>query len=212
MITTTTWAAARSKLWRGQRPDLRWVTSLGVAAGLIGFGVRPDRITELDWTERCTIKGSGGAQLEVISAPARHFSGRFAWNRNETLWASFVLSGSAHRVYCGGDTGLWDGLPAIAEAYGPFDLAMIEIGAFHPLWHQIHLGPDGAVTAFEALGATALMPVHWGLFNLALHGWREPIERVSELADQKGICLFQPTPGEPAEFVQGVPLRSGWWR
>jgi hypothetical protein len=95
---------------------------------------------------------------------------------------------------------------------------MLEIGAFHSLWAEIHLGPENAVKAFEALmqaGAGAqgglLMPIHWGLFNLALHGWKQPVERMLELADEKGIKLWLPEPGAPSEVVAGVDLRSGWW-
>ena len=57
-----------------------------------------------------------------------------------------------------------------------------------------------------------LMPIHWGLFNLALHGWREPVERILELADEKGMKLWLPVPGTPSEVVAGVELRSGWWK
>ena len=149
--------------------------------------------------------------MRVTAVPARHFSGRYAWNRFETLWSAFVLRGPGHAVYLGADTGLWPGLETIGWKYGPFDLAMIEVGAFDPLWSAIHLGPDGGVQAFEALNARAMMPVHWGLFNLALHGWRQPMERVREEAEAKGICLFQPEPGVPTEVVAGVEVTSGWW-
>jgi hypothetical protein len=57
-----------------------------------------------------------------------------------------------------------------------------------------------------------MMPIHWGLFNLALHAWRQPIERVLELAEEKGIPLWSPEPGVPSEVVAGVDLRSDWWR
>ncbi len=85
--------------------------------------------------------------------PARHFSGRGMLNRFETLWSSFVLKGKEHTVYFGADSGWWEGFAEIGAVYGPFDLTMLEIGAFHELWASIHLGPDGAARAFEALGA-----------------------------------------------------------
>ncbi len=194
------------------RPRVRWITSLGVGAELRGMGVEAERITELDWTESTVIAGRDGAELRVSSVPARHFSGRSLLNRFETLWAAFCLAGSEHRVYYGADTGEWDGFKTIAAEYGPFDLTMLEIGAFNEKWKSIHLGPDGAVKAFGALGGGLMMPIHWGLFNLALHGWREPIERVMELAPERGIVLFSPGPGEPTEVVAGREVRSGWWR
>lgn len=198
------------------RPELRWICPLGVAKVLHGFGVAAGRVTELDWTQEAVIRGQLGEELTVHAVPGRHFSGRSLSNRFETLWAGYVLAGSQHKVYFGADSGFWDGFHAIGEQYGPFDLTLLEIGAFHELWKDIHLGPDGAIEAYEALGgeerAGVLMPIHWGLFNLAIHAWRQPIERISEIADEKRVKLFVPRPGEPTEFRRGEEVRTGWWR
>jgi len=189
----------------------RWVTSLGVGERLRRFGVPAERIAELDWTESVDVGG-----LKVTSWPARHFSGRGLLDRFTTLWGSFVIEGPRHRVYFGADSGWWEGYGEIAAQYDGFDLTMLEIGAFHPLWAAIHLGPDNAAKAFEVMmqnGAGArgglLMPIHWGLFNLALHAWKQPVERMVEVADEKGIKLWLPEPGAPTEVVE--ELRSGWW-
>jgi L-ascorbate metabolism protein UlaG (beta-lactamase superfamily) len=200
-----------------QRPELPWITSLGVGAILRRFGVRAGRITELDWTQSTTISAADGAACTITSLPARHFSGRNLSNRFETLWASFVLRGQEHSIYFGADSGWWEGFAEIGAAHGPFDLTMLEIGAFNQLWHKIHLGPDNAVRAFHALheadrAAGLLMPIHWGLFNLALHAWRQPIERLTQLADAQNLKLWSPEPGLPTEIVPGIELRSDWWR
>jgi L-ascorbate metabolism protein UlaG (beta-lactamase superfamily) len=188
------------------RPGLRWICPLAVGAVLQGFGIAAGQITELDWTESMRI-----GELMVTAIPSRHFSGRSLRNRFETLWTSWVLTGPRHTVYFGADSGLWDGFAAIAQEYGPFDLTMLEIGAFHPLWADIHLGPDGAAEAFRRLGGGVLLPMHWGLFNLALHAWRQPVERIEELAAERNIQLFLPKPGEPTEF-RGAGVSSGWWK
>jgi len=188
----------------------RWITSLGVGALLAKFGVNTHKIIELDWTQTASI--AEGACV-VTSLPARHFSGRSLFNRFETLWASFAIKGKHHAVYYGADSGWWDGFAEIGATYGPFDLTMLEIGAFHELWKDIHMGPDGAAQAYAALGgperAGLLMPIHWGLFNLALHGWRQPIERLTELASQSRWPLFAPEPGQPTEVAE---VQSNWWR
>ena len=193
------------------RPELKWVTSLGVGAILERFGVQRGQIVEMDWTETVSVTGDARAVCEITSLPARHFSGRSLWNRFETLWGSFVLRGADHTVYYGADSGWWDGFEEIGAAYGPFDLTMLEIGAFNEMWHTIHLGPDNAARAFRAMGASGLlMPVHWGLFDLALHAWRQPIERLVEVAE--GLTLWVPEPGRPTEVVRGVGVRSEWWK
>lgn len=190
-----------------------WVTSAGVGRELQSFGVARDHITELDWTQSCAIDNrESSAQLNITALPARHFSGRKPWNRFETLWSSFVLKGDRHNLYYGADSGMWDGFSTIGREYGPFHLTMLEVGAYNELWKSIHLGPDGAAEAFAATGSTGLlMPIHWGLFDLALHSWRDPIERITELAEQFDISLWAPEPGIPTE-VCGEEHRSDWWR
>jgi L-ascorbate metabolism protein UlaG (beta-lactamase superfamily) len=181
----------------------QWITALGVGRFLSKLGVK--QVRELDWTESLNV-----GQLEVTALPARHFSGRSLFGRFETLWTSFVLAGPKHRVYYGADSGEWEGFREIGQAHGPFDLTMLEIGAFDPLWADIHMGPDGAMRMFRALGAAGLMmPIHWGLFSLALHAWRQPIERVFAA---EGLKIWAPEPGLPTEVVKGIELRSNWWR
>ena len=116
--------------------------------------------------------------MAITALPARHFSGRSLLNRFETLWSSFALIGPKHRVYYGADSGEWHGFREIGESLGPFDLTMLEIGAADPLWADIHMGPEGAIRSFRALGGQGLlMPIHWGLFDLALHPWQQPIKQ-----------------------------------
>jgi len=193
----------------------KWVTSLGVARRLRGMGVPEKQITELDWTQSVEVDGAErDSSLKITSFPARHFSGRGVLDRFTTLWGSFVIEGPRHRVYFGADSGWWEGYSEIGAQYDRFDLTLLEIGAFDPLWAGIHLGPDNAVRAFNDMGATAkaglLMPIHWGLFNLALHGWRQPIEKLEPIARDNTIPLWSPQPGLPTE-VTG-PLFNDWWR
>ena len=183
----------------------QWITPLRVGRILQEWGVPPARIVELDWTESTRV-----SELEITALPTRHFSGRSLFNRFQTLWASYAIAGPKHRVYYGADSGEWQGFAEIGRLYGPFDLTMLEIGAFDPLWADIHMGPDGAVRTFRATGGTGLMmPIHWGLFDLALHGWRQPIERIFSIED---LQIFAPEPGRPTEVVPCVEVRSDWWR
>ena len=198
-----------------------WVTSAGVGKRLRQFGVPQSRIAELDWTQSAEVPATEpGRSIKITAWPSRHFSGRLPWDRFSTLWSSFVIEGPRHRVFFGADSGWWEGFAEIAAQYPEradgtrFDLTMLEIGAFHPLWASIHLGPDGAARAYESMGGAAkagpLFPIHWGLFNLALHGWRDPIDRLEELAANNGLRLWTPRPGDPTE-ITGADTQSRWW-
>ena len=183
----------------------KWITPLGVGALLKQFGVPPAQCIELNWMHNTQV----GA-VQVTALPTRHFSGRSLFNRFETLWASFALAGPQHRLYYGADSGEWPGFHEIGAQFGPFDLTMLEIGASNPLWADIHMGPDGAVRSFHALGGHGLfMPIHWGLFDLALHHWTQPIEKIWPI---EGLKLWSPTPGVPSDVIAGEQLRSEWWR
>jgi L-ascorbate metabolism protein UlaG (beta-lactamase superfamily) len=188
-----------------------FVTSLGVGAHLQAWGVAPERISELDWWESHTLPGTG---LSITAAPSQHFSGRGLKDRNATLWSSLVIAGPRHRVFFSGDTGLTSEYQQIRQLLGPFDLVMLEVGAYHPSWGDIHLGPANALQAQDWLGGAPLLPVHWGTFSLALHAWNEPVESLLHLAAHRHATLLMPQPGqavEPAQAAQAGTVNA-WWR
>lgn len=185
---------------------LPFVTSLGVGVHLEKFGIPANQITELDWWESHTI-----GDVEFTAAPAQHFSGRLGGGRNATLWSSWRIRTANHNVFFSGDTGLTEEMREIGRRLGPFDLTMLEIGAWHPAWGTIHLGPANALTAFEMLGGGTLLPVHWSTFDLGLHPWAEPAETLFSLAAERDVRVITPklgSPFEPANVDGPVP----WWR
>jgi len=185
-----------------------FVTSLGVGAHLEAWGVAPERIVELDWWESHRLPDSA---LTVTAAPSQHFSGRGLKDSNATLWSSMVLRSERHRVFFSGDTGLTTEYETIRERLGPFDLVMLEVGAFHPAWGDIHLGPENALLALSLLGGGPFLPVHWGTFALAMHAWDQPPETLLELGPRAGARLLMPRLGEPVEPAHEARVVP-WWR
>jgi L-ascorbate metabolism protein UlaG (beta-lactamase superfamily) len=114
-------------------------------------------------------------------------------------------------VFFSGDTGLTSEYADIRERLGPFDLVMLEVGAFHPAWGHIHLGPENALEAWSLLGKSAFLPVHWGTFSLAMHAWDEPAETLLALGPKRGVQLVMPRLGEPVEPAH-VERVDPWWR
>ncbi|XXF79649.1 MBL fold metallo-hydrolase [Myxococcaceae bacterium GXIMD 01537] len=188
--------------------DVPFYTSLGVGAHLEAWGIASERITELDWWESVTLPRG---ELKLTAAPSQHFSGRGLGNRNGTLWSSFVIESPRHKVFFSGDTGLTPEYSEIRQRLGPFDLVMLEVGAFHPSWGDIHLGPENALKALELLGGGALLPVHWGTFNLAIHAWDEPAETLLRLGLEQRAQLVMPRLGAPVEPSRAEGVEP-WWR
>ncbi len=193
------------------QPAVPFITSLGVGAHLEAFGVAPARITELDWWHSHRLPH---AEVRITAAPSQHFSGRGLKDRNATLWSSLIIESERERVFFSGDTGLTDQYAEIRQHFGggaPFDLVMLEVGAFHPSWGDIHLGPKNALEALALLGGGAFLPVHWSTFSLALHPWDEPAETLLSMAPARGVHLVMPRLGEPVVPAQTDGVRP-WWR
>jgi L-ascorbate metabolism protein UlaG (beta-lactamase superfamily) len=191
-----------------RRRDVPFITSLGVGAHLQAWGVPLQNIHELDWWESYRL---ARGELSVTAAPSQHFSGRGFKSRNTTLWSSLVIRTRRHTVFFSGDTGLTTEYQAIRKRLGPFDLVMLEVGAFHPSWGDMHLGPDNALRAHALIGGGPFLPIHWGTFSLAMHAWDQPAEVLFEHAPTLDVPLLMPRLGEPVEPAHGV-LPKPWWR
>lgn len=188
------------------RAGVPFVTSLGVGAIIESWGVPPETVIELDWWERTEVNG-----VTITATPSQHFSGRGIKDRNSTLWSAMHLQGDRHSFFFGADSGLTPEFKEIGHRLGPFDVVALEIGAYHPSWGDIHLGPEHALVARGMLGSGAVLPIHWGTFNLAIHPWDEPAETIVRLAPDAQVQLLLPRFGEaiePARAEEIVP----WWR
>jgi len=188
-----------------ERVDV-FLAPLGVGDRLINWGVPRDRVRQLDWWDETEVDG-----VRFAATPAQHFSGRGLRDGNRTLWASWVIMDEELRVFFSGDTGYFNGFKRIGERYGPFDVAFVETGAYDAKWPFVHMQPEQTVQAHQDLRGRWLVPIHNGTFDLAMHRWEEPFERVSALAAQRGIALSTPVMGERLDLAAphaGTP----WWR
>ena len=178
---------------------------LKVGAILETWGIPKAKIREYAWWDEYGTEG-----MMIAATPARHFSGRGLFDRNKTLWCSWVVSCEGRKVFHSGDTGMTSQLHEIGEKYGPFDLAFIKIAAYHENWPDIHLTPEQALEACRDVGCKALVPIHWGTFDMALHSWYEPIERLVKSAQTEKTRTITPMMGElvdPDRYENGF-----WWR
>jgi L-ascorbate metabolism protein UlaG (beta-lactamase superfamily) len=179
----------------------KFIVPLAVGAELENAGVPRYKIIELDWWEELKIND----QLTIVATPAQHFSGRGLKDRDDTLWASWVIKTNHHKIYFSGDSGYFDGFKKIGEKYGPFDITFLETGAYNEKWHHIHMYPEETVQAHIDLGGKILHPIHWATFNLSLHTWYDPMERLTNKTESLGITTATPIVGETTIFGEYIP-------
>ncbi|AFU99506.2 MBL fold metallo-hydrolase [Simiduia agarivorans] len=183
-----------------------FLVPLGVGEYLRTWGVAAEKIIELDWWQSHAI-----GSLRLTATPAQHFSGRGLFDKDSTLWASWAIESQQAKVFFSGDSGYFSGFKTIGDRLGPFDITLIETGAYNHLWEAIHMLPEQSVQAHLDLRGKAMIPIHNSTFDLALHDWFEPLERAQAAADARGVQLVTPIMGEAVSICAPAPSLA-WWR
>ena len=183
-----------------------FITTRGTGKYLRRWGVDTKRITELGWWQSTQCK-----DITVTATPTQHFSGRGLFDGNKSLWASFVFRHNGNKIFFGSDSGYFDGFRQIGQHFDGFDITLMETGAYSSLWPYVHMTPDQSFQAHKDLRGKTLMPIHNATFKLALHSWQEPLERITQLAEQENTPLLTPRFGERITLGQTTST-DRWWR
>jgi len=175
-------------------PDPVYVVPRGLGYWFERAGL--SRVLEMDWWQQEEVAG-----MRVTFVPAEHWSRRGLRDVNASWWGGYVLEGGGVRVYHSGDTAWFEGFQLIGERCGPIEAAMLPIGAYEPRWFMKgqHMNPEDAVRAFQALGASRFVAMHWGTFKLTDEPLLEPpafLREVWARADLAGSRLAVPAIGE----------------
>ena len=182
-----------------------FLTPLGVGDTLIKWGIDAERVQQLDWWQSTTVAG-----IRFAATPSQHFSGRGIHDGNRTLWASWAILAEGARVFFSGDSGYFAGFKEIGAQFGPFDLTLIETGAYNQQWPDVHMQPEQSLQAHLDVRGRQLLPIHNGTFDLSMHAWYEPFNRITGLAHQHGVAISTPQMGEAVAILQ-PHSGSRWW-
>lgn len=182
-----------------------FLVPLGMREHLERWGVPPENIKEFDWWQEDSIFGD----LKITAAPSQHFSGRRG-RGNATLWCSWIIEKGSKKIFFSGDSGYGEHFQEIGERKGPFDITLMESGAYGKYWPYIHMLPEQSVQAAVDADSKLVLPIHWARFNLAFHPWKEPVERFTREASRKGLPFTTPLIGEYVSLSGQVPV-SKWW-
>lgn len=133
-------------------------------------------VQELHWDETAVVKTRSG-DVQVRSIEVNHWGARV---RRDTYrgYTGYVLERNGRKLLFGGDTA---DTPLFAEhrKHGPFEVAIMPIGAYNP-WIRSHCTPEQAVALANAAGAKQFIPIHHQTFKLSNEPFAEPFERVQE--------------------------------
>lgn len=186
---------------------IKFYAPLGLGSHLRKWGVAAEKIEELNWWDETTL-----ANISLVCAPARHFSGRALFDRNQSLWCSWIIKTDSTKIYFSGDGGYGPHFKEIGNRYGPFDLSMMECGQYNEMWEAIHMMPEETVQAALDVKSKLLLPIHWGAFTLAYHQWTDPIERAVKAAAEKNMAITTPAIGESMLIGKAGFPQNAWWK
>lgn len=174
-----------------KNPDMKILTGLKVGE-VIDDWTRGQEIQEAGWYQEFQTEG-----ITITYVPARHWSRRWLWDLNENLWGGFYLSTSEQTVYFMGDSGFGPHFKDISTIMGKPDYCLMGVGAYKPEWFmaQAHISPTDAITAFNILGGTYFIPMHYGTFDLSDEPRMEPWDVLKANEGQLAGTLIAPVVG-----------------
>ena len=193
------------KFFKGQ--NLKYITPIGITPHLLKWGIKKEKIIEFDWWEEKEID-----DLYFISTPAQHFSGRKGFFQSQkSLWSSWVVKYNNRSFYFNGDSGYNKHYQEIGNKYGPIEVVFMDSGQYNERWKAVHNMPSEVIQGFKDLKGKHLIPIHWGMFTLAMHNWYDPPVEIEKRAKKENINVLIPKIGQVIDMKFKPRLKS-WWK
>jgi L-ascorbate metabolism protein UlaG (beta-lactamase superfamily) len=158
---------------------------------------RYSSVRELGWGESARIETKRG-DMEVRAIEVKHWGARL---RRDTYrgYNGYILKREGRALLFGGDTAHTP-LFASYRSHGPYDAAIMPIGAYDPYIHN-HCSPEQSVTMADAAGARLFVPVHHKSFPLSREPFDDPIERTESALGQEKDRLVVRDVGDTARIA-----------
>ena len=158
-------------------PKVQFLVPLGDKAWFKRYGYPLSQVTEHNWWEDKIF-----TNITFTFLPTYHWSQRWIFDRNKSLWGSWMIQVGGATIYFGGDTANWDHFQQIAHHFPVIDVALMPIGPCEPRsWmEKAHLSPEQAGDAFLQLNAKHFIPMHWGTFYFGIDYYEQPLKRLMQ--------------------------------
>lgn len=182
------------KFLREKNKDLKILTGLGISDIIKGW-FEGNEIQEAGWYQQYSLVKS---DLKITYVPSRHWSRRWLWDDNKSLWGGFFIQSTDFTIYFMGDSGYGPHFKDIMATFGPPDYCLMGIGAFRPEWfmHQAHISPEDAIKAFNEMSGKYFIPMHFGTFDLSDEPLMQPLDILLENENRLNGKLIIPTLGQ----------------
>lgn len=185
----------------------KFLVPLGIDKDLEKFGITASKIENMAWWEEKNING-----LLIACTPARHFSGRYIFDSNDTLWSSWILKDKNYTIFDSGDGGYYSHFKEIKEKYGSVDLAILDGSQYSESWHDVHMFPEEAVNASLDLEAKVTLLDHYGAYSLSDNSWDDPVNRFTISAKENNVEYMTPLIGETVNLKNYKNYQDEWWK
>jgi L-ascorbate metabolism protein UlaG (beta-lactamase superfamily) len=161
------------------------LTSLNTGK-LVASLLKELKFQEAGWYQQYKLKEEN---FTVTFLPTQHWSNRYGWDTNETLWGSFMIEADGLNIYFGGDSGYCNYPKQIGSLFPNIDIAILGVGAYHPsfMMQDVHTNPQEAIQSFHDLKAKTFIPMHYGTFDLADEPLSEPYFILKEMKQKAEI-------------------------
>lgn len=144
------------------------------------------KVEEFMWWDKTVYQGTANGRdydIEVHFLPAVHWSARGLFDRNKSLWGSWLIRCNGQSVYFAGDTAYGEHFAAIGEEFPSITMALMPIAPCkpNPAMLKSHMDVAQSLDAFNELGAQVFVPMHWGTFAFGVDYFEEPIIELRQL-------------------------------
>ncbi len=202
----------RSIMWiKKNSPNLKLLVPRGDSRYLLKWGFRPEQIIEGFWWESYNLDS-----FKFTFLPAYHWSQRSLFDKNKSLWGSWMIETKQYKLYFAGDTAYSGHFNTIANEFPTIDIAFMPIAPCEPrkYLHTSHINAAEAGQAFQDLGAKIMIPMHWGTFHFGSDLFDTPIRQIkkwwnSHISQELGLETLKIMKiGESYNFIQDLAQYS----
>jgi L-ascorbate metabolism protein UlaG (beta-lactamase superfamily) len=139
------------------------------------------RVETMSWWDTRMVEG-----LDLLMTPCKHWGARM-FSDTHREFGGYVIQANGLSVYHSGDTAYFAGFREIGKRIHP-DVALLPVGAYFPdSYRSVHTSPEEAVQGFLDVGATTMIPMHYGTFRLGREPMDEPLERLAAETVRLGL-------------------------